>query len=75
MNLLDLIRNLSEDSLAKQIYTEQIQNYWPGLGLATEAKKLCENLGINYPHSSKLYKALWSDLASILILKANSDQL
>ena len=33
------LKSLSNDSLAKQIYNEQIQNEWPGL--TKEAKQIC----------------------------------
>ena len=33
------LKNLSSDSLAKQVFTEQIQNEWPGL--TKEVKNIC----------------------------------
>ena len=38
------IRNLEEDSIANHIYREQKLNNWPGL--ATETKKICQELNI-----------------------------
>ena len=53
------IKRLDEDSLARKVYDEQIENSWPGL--AKEVQFMCQDLLIENVNttklSSKLYRA------------------
>ena len=46
------LRQLDDESLAKQVYNEQIANKWPGL--AEEVDKICEELEIENANSCRL---------------------
>ena len=52
--LIHHIKNMGEETLAKQVYLEQIENGWPGL--SREVTMICEELGIEDVNSSKTEK-------------------
>ena len=43
-----------ERSLAKEIYTEQLKNDWPGL--ANEVKEICREIGIDNINEKEVTK-------------------
>ena len=45
------VRELEDDSLAKQMYEEQVKNSWPGL--AKEAEEICKELYIENVNETK----------------------
>jgi hypothetical protein len=52
--LIHHIKNMEEGALAKQVYSEQIENGWPGL--AREVTGICEELGIEDVNLSNISK-------------------
>jgi hypothetical protein len=48
------LRSLGENTLAGQIYREQLAADWPGL--AKEAENICNELGIESCNTTQLYK-------------------
>ena len=48
------IKNMTENSLARKVWVEQVSNQWPGLAL--EVKGICEELGIPDVNKADLTK-------------------
>ena len=67
------IRNLSPSSLANMIYVEQLRNKWPGL--VPEAIKICEELGVEPVHMTKMKKERYKKTIKIACFKKDEENL
>ena len=67
------IRSLSENTLAKKVYTEQRKNGWPGL--AKESKSICEDLNIGDVSTTTLSNKEFIKEAKSAMKKKDEDNL
>ena len=56
------IRSLDDNTLAKKIYNQQVEENWPGL--AKETKEICEELGIQDCNTTHFCKAEYKELVN-----------
>ena len=54
------IRSLNDNTLAKKIYEQQVEEGWPGL--AKETKEICEELGIEDCNKTQLSKVEYKEV-------------
>ena len=80
LNLLVHLKTLNDDSLAKEIYNEQLKNNWPGL--VNEGKELCDKLFLpditrdrEEEESTKKQKRQWKEKIKESVLKKNERDL
>ena len=65
------LRSLGENSLANQVYREQVAKGWPGL--AVETKNICEVLRIEDVNTTSLNKKEYKQLLNDAISKSDED--
>ena len=57
---VNFLKSLSSESLAKQIFDEQVKRGWPGL--CREAQKICEELGLPNILKESINKNKWDSM-------------
>ena len=65
------VRSLDKESLAIEIYYEQVKNHWPGL--AQETEDICSNLGIEDVNVTMLSRTQFSKVVDTAIIKNEDD--
>ena len=73
LNLIQHIKNLDDNCLAKEIYNEQIRNNWPGL--TKECEEFCEFLKIPNVITTEMTKGAWKNKVKQAIREKNSQNL
>ena len=73
LNLIQHIKNLDDNCLAKEIYNEQIRNNWPGL--TKECEELCVFLNIPNVITTEMTKGAWKNKVKQSIREKNSQNL
>ena len=71
--LIHHIRSLDENCLARQVYDQQIQNNWPGL--ASEARDVCERLGVENVNNTFFTKNEFKNLVTKACRRVNETSL
>ena len=67
------IKQLDEDTLASQVYREQVRNKWPGL--AEEVDKICLELGIESANTCRLDVKTYKKQVIEACHKTNEDRI
>ena len=67
------IKQLDEDTLASQVYREQVRNKWPGL--AEEVDKICLELGIESANTCRLDVKTYKQQVIEACHKTNEDRI
>ena len=70
---VNTLKNMPEQTLAKQIFNEQVRRGWPGL--AREARELCQNLGLPDIVKEKIYKLKLENLVKKGVLENHEEEL
>ena len=71
--MINHIKNLSHDSLARKIWLEQITNFWPGL--SQEVREICEDLSIPDINRVDMSKTELKKLVTSACMKRDEDDL
>ena len=65
------VRSLDKESLASEVYYEQVKNNWPGL--ASETEDICSNLGIEDVNLTMLSRSQFSKVVDTAIIMKEDD--
>ena len=67
------LEQLDDESLASQVYREQVENKWPGL--AEEAEKICAELGVENVNSCRLDAKTYKHLVTLACHQKNEERI
>jgi hypothetical protein len=71
--LIHHIRSLSQESIASQMYSEQVRNNWPGL--AREAEDICINLNIEDVNLTSLSRCQYARVVDTAISRKEDEDM
>ena len=71
--LMHHVRNLGDETLAKQIYMEQKENKWPGL--VQETEEICRKLGMESVHTTWLDAKSYKKMLTLALHKENESRI
>ena len=67
------LKNMEEETLAKQIFEEQVKRGWPGL--ARESEKFCQELGLPNILKERIDKKKWETMVKKSVLENHQSEL
>ena len=70
---VNVLKNMPEGTLAKQIFNEQVKRGWPGL--AREASIICKDLGLPNIIQEKIRKVKWEKMVKKAARDKHEDEL
>ena len=70
---MNTLKNMHEQTLAKQIYDEQVKRDWPGL--AKEAREICQELNLPDITKEKISKVRWQKIVKKASIESHEKEL